>query len=208
MIRKMFVFFIFLALLKLNAGTVTLINLSNFISPVSQTFGSRVDGNVSGTDAIFQNIGISSISASSSAAINDLYDSYYDGRALFYDGQLFFNSPGGGRKHYLGPTVFTFNLSGYYSKIAFKIPDYNTAMTATFYDNSTNVGSYTTANLNASGIDFVGFQNTSLFNKVVLTGSTDGYGISQITMEAQPVPELSSWILVALFAIVGYFFKR
>ncbi|NUM37355.1 MAG: hypothetical protein HUU50_22660 [Candidatus Brocadiae bacterium] len=194
-----------------NAGTVTLVNLSNFLAPATQDFEAASDGNISSTSSLFQNIGITSVTASTSATSNtDIYDCYFNGRALNYDGQLFLIS-NTSRTYLTGaPLTFRFNLADYRQRIGFRITDYNTAITANFYNNTTLVGTYTTSNLNSvagsSGTDFLGFQNSDIFNRVDLVGSTDAYGIGLITIDAT-VPEASSLLMFSL-CILGILVLR
>ncbi len=188
-------------------AAITSIALGDFANPVTIDFESSSTGAISGTDSIFTDAGISSVSAVS-PSFGDVYDSWAGvGNALFASGAaLAIRSPGDGVFFSSVPT-FEFEFIDPIYQFGVSIADHGSMdFHFEFFSNATSVGH---SNVNISGGDFslYAFESIDPFDRVEITATPDGYGFDSIVVGV--VPEPSTWVMMLIgVVILGAVSKR
>lgn len=174
--------------------------LGSFTNPVVVDFESPPEGNISGSDSYFTNLGISSITAVSGGG-SDIYNSFLpNDKGLFHNSStgLLIDKINGTSRTFNTATVFTINFAKMQTKFGLEILDQlNDTYTLSFYDGVNSVGSVAFTYPTANVTDY--FQNSDQFDRVTISSSFGaGYGIDNVTFEAPAIPEPSTVALLGL----------
>jgi hypothetical protein len=196
----------------LSAGTVTTVTMGNFTTPATLDFESQSPGAIANNDAIFSTIGIASVSGTASTFLDDFQNRQNSSdRALWLTAgnQLVIVDPENSGSNIYGQLgiSYTIDFAAPVTRFGFSTHDEPfesqgaPPLTITFYSGLTQVGMIfssgvllptTGPNPNWDRRDFF-FQNTELFDRIVLTttGNNQGFALDNLTVDqSEFVPEL------------------
>lgn len=221
-----------LSVSSLSAAIVTEITLGDFTAPNILDFESAAVGNVSGTESMFTDIGIASVSGTAGSYTDDFQDRDNSSeRALWFTSgnQLVIVDPGNSGSAQYGQQNISYEISFTNSIFRFGFSTHDEPFAAAgaaplnirFYSGATQVGSITSNGVLLAGTgpnpnwdrrDFY-FGNDELFDRVVLTtdpNGNQGFALDNFAVDPalSDVPEPGSLALFGLGLMGAAFMRR
>lgn len=159
-------------------------------------FESAPTGNVSRTDAIFSNFGISAVTTVASDFTDGFGSRANASKALWVNETgLAIAAPGG--SNFADTVSYTIDFALRQTRFGFGVHDQNFTISIELFDGLTSVGTTTLNTGGSADLTMLYFASSSAFDRVVInsTGVSGGFAIDNLTLAAVPAPAS-----VALFA--------
>ena len=167
-----------------SAGVVTEITLGDFSNASVLDFNTAPLGNISGTDTVFTDFGITQASGTGSG-FNDTFNTRSkSSRALWFNaGGLAVVDPGDDDNAIVNQS-FMFDFAEQHNRFGFGAHDQaDLDLTITFFDNLVEVGSIVITTV-TNNLSYHFLENTDSFNLVVIVANDDGgFAIDDLTLD-------------------------